>query len=360
MEGSITPEMMESFLLDFNFFIDDPVLRYRKGHKDGYREPVGQLKLVIGLIDLLTYVVRESKSDSNLKIYMAYVGISPAHYLGLILGLFPQLRVEAWDPRPLEIRYNETIDPVTRKFGPVSTSKLSFHKQYFKDDDVSKLKTAIDEHRRNGFITVFVSDIRDDIRFGTDSYSRVKAERKIIEDMKQQLEWAVKVDADHTQLKFRPPYPIIRHDNGTYDTFPDVVYPPGKVTKQVFTSKLSTETRLVIKREDLEKRMTYDGRLYEMQCFFHNVKIREYEFDPRNFRGLQTTERFRKFVEAHPYSYDAYWTMKIIQIYLYKARKMKYSEISQQVERLILDTILRLTLPDKDFKTLGEGPLALP
>lgn len=353
---------MEAGLSSFELRKSDKRLKYRRGDKQGKRQHLGQLKLAVALIDFMNYVVTESNALFDLKMHMAYVGIAPGQYFGLILGMFPNLTIEAWDPHAMRIKDNIIIDPETGRTSPVTRSRLIFHKDLFRNSDVSALKASLSDHKKKGYVTIFISDIRREIN-AADSVGRVSAEKMIMEDMELQMEWAKAVKADFSQFKFRPPYGTIEHADGTRDTFTSIDYFPGKIRKQVFPPLLSTETRLISKLGDLKKLKNYDNLDYEEKCFFHNTKIREHTFPKEKFKNLRSSVRFDKFLRGHKYSFDAYWTMRTIADYVRKVRGNNWNSAeAKRLEPLLLDMFLELSMNPKKFAALAgrNVPLGAP
>lgn len=354
---------MESALKTFEVSGSDPRVKYKSGQMDGKRMHVGQIKLAMALIDFINYALKRQSMKFDGDIFLAYVGIAPGQYMGLILGMFPGLVIESWDPNALRVRDNVIVDPMTEETTRLTASRLKFNKRLFKDRDVSRLAAKVADYKKDGYLTLFVSDIRQEIA-SADHAGRLRAEKNIIEDMELQAKWAKGVQADFSQFKFRPPYSYIKRKDGSVDEFPTIDYFPGIVRRQVFAPVLSSETRLIVSQSELGRVKTYDNEKYEQQLFWYNTKVREHSFgDSRPFQNLKSTRRFNDFVDKNRFSVDVYWTLRIIADYTHKSRGMPWNAAeTKNLERVLLDLILKLCISKTAFKELGHSdePLGTP
>lgn len=195
----------------------------------------GQRKLLISEIEFLTKYV-----DSSNKRTVLYIGASPGLHIDYLVDLFPT--VNQWilyDPEPLE------IFPFKDKvciFNEVFTDKHA--EQYSNRDDI-----------------LFISDIRTmDTYMDNDS-----REKRIENDMTNQMKWHLIIKPIASMLKFRLPY----YEGKTE-------YLKGELRYQVWSGRTSSETRLHVTGDE---KIEYDHTMYSDIMYHFNTVIRTTYYD---------------------------------------------------------------------------------
>jgi len=202
----------------------------------------GQRKLLITLVQFLTYFWKSQKIPNPIVVY---AGAAPGISIAITSLLFPEVTFHCYDPLPYKIKANE---------------KIKLYQDFFTD------KTAqywAAKQKENGNI-FFISDIR------TADYLLAKDldenESQIMEDMENQKRWHKIIKPVKSHLKFRLPY--------TGGNRPEEVkYLYGYLLKQPYAGQTSTESRLV--PLDNETEIMWSCRKYQSQMFHHNIVIRE-------------------------------------------------------------------------------------
>ena len=193
----------------------------------------GQRKLHLTEVEFFLEKLSPEKSY-----VVVYAGAAPGTHMVMLRRMFKRIKFHLVDPAP--------FDPKLE-----GLPRVTLHKEtYFTDDLARELA-----QRYRGKRLVFISDIRLD-----------PAEDSIRRDMESQEQWVNIMRPRHSRLTFRLPWDMDRY-----------TYLEGEVRLQPFPPLRSTETRLLVDRQ--EKRGTfpqkeYDTRLYEDQCFYHNVVSR--------------------------------------------------------------------------------------
>jgi len=215
---------------------------YRKKITDRFvRKHYGQRKLLLAEIQVLTWYYK--KKDNPIFVY---AGAAPGLSLGIIAKLFPDLRMDLYDPNPFFVKESDKI----KIFTGVPTG-------FFTDDTVKKYV---------GKKVIFISDIRTGKSDDEDEFSH-----EVDANMEQQRRWCEMFKAQGSlvgaSLKFRLPY--IKNDVKTYTEYMD-----GTVFTQVWAPLSSTECRLCIDGNFGYRR--YDNMRHEQESFYRNTILREY------------------------------------------------------------------------------------
>ncbi len=192
----------------------------------------GQLKLFIGTLRAL---LEYWNKDMYPKLKVVYAGAAHGYNIGILADMFgDSIEWHLYD---------------TGKFGikPIK-GRVNIYEELFTNEIASKLSTE-----DNIF---FFSDIR-----------RTKEEKDVMEDMQVQMSWVKKMNPYRTSLKFRLPY--------VYNEYSSIAskYLAGDIMLQSFSSATSSETRLIIKQDEIDE-MIYDDKKYESQMFYHNMVTR--------------------------------------------------------------------------------------
>lgn len=221
---------------------DSPSRTYVTGNIYKTSQHEGQLKLLLRIMQFMTYVVNIEGIDARFT--MLYAGMASGGNMILISKLFPMMRIHGIDPA----KFHMTLVKKSRKQG----SKIKLSNKFFTDQTAKHMKTVYDKYRKRGIIFLFVSDIR-----------LSPSEPSIKLDMENQKKWVEIMKPDYSLLKFRPSW-----QKGKLE------YPPGTIQLQHFPPQGSTETGLIIHRKDINKVRLYDNIKYQNQLFYFNTITR--------------------------------------------------------------------------------------
>ena len=196
----------------------------------------GQRKLILALVDFVEYV---GVSDGTLL----YVGGAPGDIVVDLAKLYPKLTIHIYDPKPFNIAETEQIKLFQREFGS--------------EEDIVLYKNISN--------VLLFSDIRT-ANEDTDLYHKVNLPNSTFEDhvyydLELQKKWVEQIDPLHSSLKFRFPY-----------NKSSVSYFDGVQRLQAWFRPMSTETRLIVNRDSLQK--TYNLSIYENIMFTYNMNFR--------------------------------------------------------------------------------------
>lgn len=255
---------MEKTIDTINLFIgdNDGKLPYRS-RKGEQRTTIswGQRKLMIGEIEFLTYFWNPTKVP---KPIVVYAGASPGTHIPLLATMFESVAEwHLYDPRPFKI---------------AGTSKIILHQQLFTDKDATQWANRED--------IILISDIR------TADHTTMKPdenEAAVWTDNLMQQKWLSIMKPIISSLKFRLPYYDVWNDmlkpnspwltklGMTGENPQQLKYLKGLIMYQPWRPSTSTETRLIVSRDDGLVTTTYDLIDYEQILAYHNVIVREQE-----------------------------------------------------------------------------------
>jgi hypothetical protein len=130
---------------------------------------------------------------------------------------------------------------------------------------------------------LFISDIRTNSSRDTGSGDDEPSDSDLLHNMAQQYNWMRIMDPMLTSFKFRVPF--YEGETPTRAECPDIdfigdyakktlIYPPGELQLQAWAPKSSTETRLIVARENTTMLAEYDVAEYEERLFYYNVYAR--------------------------------------------------------------------------------------
>ncbi len=229
---------------------DDNVIPYPSCH-------LGRKKLLFSEIEFLTLVAKHDNVRTFSNYYAVYAGGIPGYHIPELLNMFDGLEMLIYDPRDIDFSDDRVIK-----------------KGIFLDSSISEVIEIA-----NGREILFISDIRIE-----------KKESLIWKDMVMQQKWGILMNAKYMLLKFRPPYVLHDKINVVYDIEyqdkinkcgePDMdcsfMYLTGDIYFQLYPSKISSETRLFVKRGNNNKydMKYYDYEQYENQMFYFNTHYR--------------------------------------------------------------------------------------
>ena len=131
-------------------------------------------------------------------------------------------------------------------------------------------------------------------------------------------------------LKFHLPYTMKENDTLTYFT--------GNILFGIWTSPLSTETRLLLHEQDIDTKIEYKYKTYDDIMYFHNKYTRQYCFD-----NTEIHKDFKKYIfrENNIYCtcYDCLSELTIYKNYIDLINKKSNSK---KKKKLNLDDILQM------------------
>ena len=253
---------------------DEPTMKYKK-RPDKWRSTLhwGQLKLLECEITLLMIMrairaILKSVACKGKSVLVVYAGAAPGEHIPILAEMFPTYDFHCYDPAS----YCNQL----KNYALKSVGRIILTNGYFDKECANKYVERCDNKYEN---LVFISDIRTaDPRIQSDEI----VENCIEKDMFRQKEWCLIINPDISMLKFRLPW-----KKGVTE------YLSGKILKQTFAPTTSTESRLIITRDDLnfmrDNGLTkYDNQTYEMQLMYHNTITRSYLYNHpiKNVPGL--------------------------------------------------------------------------
>jgi hypothetical protein len=266
----------------------------------------GQQKLLLSEIQFLTTCL-DSYLDQRVVIY---AGAAPSKKAMFAMQYFPNLVWIFVDPNPFKIEIDSNTEfnkhksikfvnsdelPISKlndynknKNSTKSDVSIYIINEYFTDNLAKKLKAI-----KN---TLFVSDVRTSI-----IDNNAPSDLDIVWNLSMQWVWLKELKSEYSVLKFRYPFYTDskeKFESGMTDDikkhfvlskkitgidFLDnyykkrLVYMPGKLYLQMYSPITSTETRLFISKDDIEKSHNY-GTLteYEEKFVFFNKIARSY------------------------------------------------------------------------------------
>ena len=198
----------------------------------------GQRKLLMSEIEFLLQFADQTPN-------VLYVGAAPGDHSLILMKMFPHMIMHMYDTQPFAMRPN---------------SQFIQFAEYFTDAHAER-------YAEDGKDWLFICDIRGFRKFN-DKYinSAHENESVIAEDMVDQEEWAYTIKPRASLLKFRL---------GWDDKMSR--YMDGKILIQIWHGLTSTEMRLLSERQPdgkMPPRRQYSNKLYEDQCYKHNIEIR--------------------------------------------------------------------------------------
>lgn len=272
--------------------------KYNPSYKEIHNVHIGQRKLLLSEIQLLTKYYEENKKDPVLL----YVGAAPGTHLVLLSFMFPKVSFVLYDGAKFDQelkKYPEIFEIHEGNDGFVTTELINNIKHKFVNTNL-----------------LFVSDIR----LGDDD--KTKFEHGVSRDMQLQEEWMDILKPKMSLLKFRMSYNMNHGDKLTY-TKGDILY-------GIWPKPLSGETRLLVRQEDVGNKIKYDFKDYEEVMFFHNKYERSYCYQ---YDNNETPKVIRDFISSkkNPYCpcFDCLSELQILDKYARLMDKNLYFTINQ-------------------------------
>ena len=209
----------------------------------------GQRKLLISEIEFLNMYAH--KSDNLL-----YIGAAPGDHILLLMKMFPHMTIHMYDSQPYAMRPNLQF--------------VQFH-EYFTDAHAAR-------YADDGKEWLIICDMRAFSKFDNKK-SEISNESVVAEDMVDQEKWVYTIKPVASLLKFRLGW----DDKKTR-------YMGGQIYIQLWQGESSTEARLLSERQpdgNMPPRRLYGNRIYEEQCYKHNVETRVGIFKPFNSNVIE-------------------------------------------------------------------------
>jgi predicted RNA methylase len=222
----------------------------------------GQRKLHLSEVDFFL-----SYTTTTDKYVVVYAGAANGQHIPLLFKMFPNVEFHLYDPAP---------------FSPLVTSRPDLFKiNLYKDSSlpVGFFTNEVAEHYKGIDNLLFICDIRlaPSISKGDEKYAEL-FEENVDNDMKIQRDWVEIMRPKFSILKMRLPY----YQKDPYE------YLAGDVRFQIWAPVTSTETRLVVKRNNDGGFSTakYDPKVYEQQCAYFNNQMRQMDISRVTFKEL--------------------------------------------------------------------------
>lgn len=230
---------------------------YDSTFKGNANTHLGQRKLMLSEMQLLNEYYKLYPTDSVITIIS--VGSAAGHHLIQLNEMYPKTKWILIDPSPFD----------ERLFNKPETYRII--NKLFTDDICEQLKKELKDKN-----FLFVSDIRRDEK---------DFEAGVIRDMQLQYDWVKKLLPLLSLLKFRMNYKMKKGD-----TLP---YLNGDLLYGIWATPVSGETRLLVKKDDINKKdKIYNFNDYEEIMFYHNKNERA-----TCFSKYKNKTKYKKFIE---------------------------------------------------------------
>ena len=295
----------------------------------------GSLKLTYSEIEFLVYC---SKYVNINECLVVYIGAQPGFRLKKIFIdlLFPELKFLLYDPMKFDIKEDKNFIIKTDNDG------------WFNDDKIKEvLKIA------NGRKILYISDIR------LSDEDLMKKEHLIYEDMLKQQKWGIMMNAEYMLLKFRMFFyentiddinfinndnmiKDIKNYNIKYKIDDDkqksinkyLLYLDGKILSQIYQGRTSSETRLLVKRNNNGYKMRYYNNLdYEqiLYYFINYTRLEEYKY--------KKSYKLEKYLPNYYTNYTSASEYKIIYNYFKyykKEQDIKFKDVLNIIAKILI------------------------
>lgn len=228
----------------------------------------GQRKLHLTELWFLTEELKRDGDKFDTPFVCVYAGAAAGYHLPYLAELFPGGEFYLYDPAPFasEVRGHP---------------RLHVQQEFFTDTTAREWGEGGAQALRHGRPDFFICDIR----LGSDSQK--KFEVAVDADMKAQRAWTeLMVPTRGAMLKFRPPYTSAKFkDENLVDKQGCIEYLEGTILRQIWPSRLSSETRIMVDSRAAAARvragqaaqmpaMRLDVTRYENDCYTHNTVTR--------------------------------------------------------------------------------------
>lgn len=260
----------------------------------------GQRKLLISEIDFLNRCY--SKYDNTTPKILLYIGASPGQHVNYLVKMFPDLQYELYDSVDSRVKTQDNIN---------------FHHRYFDDTEAEKYVN------KN---VLLVCDIRGlDVKKNVtdDPKTHKHMEEVVYADMVKQMNWCKTIKPKAALLKFRLAWG---------NSAPQTTYFGGDIFFQAWAGNESTELRLI---PDLNSVKTYNNKVYEQVCFYHNAVTRR---EKLNKSDKKNSNNYSCIGEYH----DSEVEGRILAEYLRVFMKTPENEIQEKVCDLSISITISL------------------
>lgn len=271
---------------------------------------IGQRKLLLSEIQLLTTWYME---HPTIHPTVLYIGAAPGTHLLLLSKLFPSVSFVLYDGARFDRRLHKPVFCVNKGF--VDTQQIR------------DMRTKFDENS-----LIFISDIRLDAP-NDDAF-----ESAVTRDMELQQEWLSILQPKMSLLKFRMSYNMKHGDT--------LMYTKGDLMYQLWAKPASGETRLFVRKEDINVHIPYDFKDYEETMAFHNnfkrpycyhdipPELRSYIFAPSGHAYCPCHDCVMELTVLFDYSKtmkkEMDWVIKIVS----NGRQLKYPDHQPAIKPL--------------------------
>lgn len=263
-------------------------LPYEANFRSHTNVHLGQRKLLLSEIQLFCEHYKKSRKNPT----VVYVGAAPGNKNLILSDLFPKVKFILYDGANYDKGLKMGVNDPTKHYGKV----FELHEGddgFFTDDKCLELST---DKRFKQHPMLFVSDIR----LGEKDF-----EGGVKRDMDAQMKWVKILKPDMSLLKFRFPY-TMKHGE-------TMSYLKGVVWYGIWAKEQSGETRLLVRKSNVNKLKEYDYKSYEESMFFHNKYARPYCYGES---GLAAEAKHALNEGKYCHCYDCISELKIISEYL--------------------------------------------
>ena len=203
----------------------------------------GQRKLLLSEIEFLTDSLKKKIPGNFFRpVAVVYVGAAPGDHLPILIKMFRE-EISRWilyDGRAFSFEPSFTVDQ---------------HMEFFDINEAKRLKKFLCDYD-----ILLISDIRN---LSHSDLPPEQSEISVKNDMKNQHEWVSILKPKNSMLKFRLPY-----------TEGITEYLTGKLLLPIWGPQTTTECRLIVKFDDIDKTKFYDHRQHWEQMSFFNTVTR--------------------------------------------------------------------------------------
>lgn len=287
----------------------------------------GQLKLFVTELFFLCNYWDPSRIKSPTVLY---IGAGPGHHLVTLVRMFPTINWELYD---------------LQEFAPglKDLPNVTLFEKYFEDSDIPRYSNRDD--------VFLICDIRSLTYKQGDVKWTWSNESKVIEDMKLQESWVLKIKPVWGSLKFRLPYAqkeVIKRLGDSWN------YLDGQIYIQPWIGLTSSETRLIVSRDNLIPK-DWDYSKYERQMSYHNGVRRlqkwrskySIEYDSRKDPSkspVDSKKRYEKNSKVFVLSnyYDSIVTMETLAHYFrraYPSKSLDIKTLKSLTEKIIVPIV---------------------
>jgi hypothetical protein len=222
----------------------------------------GQRKLLLCEVYFLTRYIQEV----NEELLVVYAGAAHGGHILHLIHLFPNFTWHLYDPA----QFNRALQNYSQTKG--SKVRL-FQKRagWFNEQTAAKYAPS-GKYGLKYPNVLFISDVRaTPPKMASRIASSDAFMKQSYDEMRMQSTWAGIVQARATLLKFKLQYP--KEDQLAFERYVD-----GKIFFQCWAPTPSSETRLIVSKDQLHKEVLYNIPLYAGQIDYFNAAMRTEDF----------------------------------------------------------------------------------